>query len=69
MKQKPTYSAIEIYRMCATVKVDYITFKLLTELIEEEIELYSQDELIILMNASIIMFCRCMLEGALNYLK
>jgi hypothetical protein len=49
--------------------VEYNTFKLMTELIEEELHLYSDEDLVILVEASMIMFARCMLVAGLACLK
>lgn len=62
----PTYTAADIKKLCMTLPVEYDTFKIMVDIIDEEISLYSQEDLIILTQASMIMFCRCMLAGALN---
>jgi len=47
--------------MC--LESDSTTFNTLSELIQEEIDLYSQEDLVILVQASLIMFCRCLLTN------
>lgn len=65
---KPTYSAQEIKRLCTTIEVGYEGFKAIQEIIEEEIELYCEDDLIILCEASMIMFTRTMIYVSLRKL-
>lgn len=65
---QPTYSAQEIKKLCSTIEPDYIGFKLIRDIIEEEIELYSVDELAILCEASMVMFIRSMIYYRINYL-
>lgn len=64
----PTYSAIEIKRLCLEMEVDQ-DFKILAELIDEEIHLYSPDELPVLVEASMIIFTRSLLKFSLKQLK
>jgi len=45
---QPTYNASEIKRMCLELPMDHGTFSLLVEIIEEDLELYNEDELVIL---------------------
>lgn len=54
--KSPTYTATEILKMADTVLGEEI--KILADLIDEEIELYSLGELTILMRAAIIIFIR-----------
>lgn len=68
-KSKPTYTADEIKQMCLNLEMEYETFKILTELIENELELYSTEEMEILTEASFIMFNRALLNGALKFMK
>lgn len=63
---KPTYSAHEIKRLIISIPVEYDTLKIIVDIIEEEIDLYSEDELMILCEASMIMFTRCMLRAGLG---
>ena len=65
----PTYKATEILEMCTNLKLEYDTFKVLVDLIEDELYLYSDEDLIILMQASVIMFSRSMLKLSLNNMR
>ena len=65
----PTYTATEIKKLCKTVDVEYDTVKLITEIIEEDLDLYSEDDLVILMEASMIMFTRCLLYSSIMTIK
>jgi len=65
----PTYTAMEIRDMCINFKLEYDTFKVLVDLIEDELYLYSDEDLIILMQASVIMFSRSMLKLSLNNMR
>lgn len=60
MKKEPTYTAIQIKEMASNV-LDYDAMKILSELINEEIELYSTEDLPIIINASMILFTRSLL--------
>lgn len=53
MKTEPTYSGEEILVMAPNVDMEL--FKILAQLIEEEVHLYDQEELITLMHAVMIM--------------
>ncbi len=64
---KPTYSAYEIRKMCS--KFDYENFETLAGLIDEEIGLYSHEDLIILTQASVILLTRSILKLSLKYIK
>lgn len=55
-----TYTPQEIKDFCLTVDAD--EFKILTEIINEELELYSLEDLIIIMQASMILFTRSLLK-------
>jgi hypothetical protein len=66
---QPVYSATEIKKMCLTVDVSHETFQLISDIIEEDFHLYSDSDLVILMEASMIMFARCMLISSLNILN
>ena len=63
---QPTYKADEIRRMCLELPMDHATFSLLVEVIEEDLELYNEDELVILFQASMIMFTRSLLKLSLK---
>lgn len=66
MENKPTYTAIELKEMCVDFIFDYETFRIIIDLIEEELELYDQDDLIIIMQASMIIFARSLLARVGN---
>jgi hypothetical protein len=58
----PTYSANEIKAMCQKADMDYDSFKILADLIDEEIDLYPDEDIPVLMTASMIIFTRSMLK-------
>ena len=65
----PTYSATEIKSMCINFSLEYSIFKTIVDIIEDEFELYNDEDLIILMQASVIMFSRSMLKLSLNNMR
>ena len=65
----PTYSAAEIKSMCINFSLEYSIFKTIVDIIEDEFELYNDEDLIILMQASVIMFSRSMLKLSLNNMR
>lgn len=69
MSKVPTYTAMEIKRMCINFDLEYETFKTIVDIVDEEIELYSDEELVLIMQASVIMFSRSMLKLSLKNLK
>ena len=66
---QPTYSAEEIKSMCINFSLEYSIFKTIVDIIEDEFELYNDEDLIILMQASVIMFNRSMLKLSLNNMR
>lgn len=68
MTKQPTYSAKRIKEMAIAVN-DADSLKVLTELINEEIELYEMEDLAILSHASMILFTKSFLAGATKNLK
>lgn len=60
---------MEIHEMCCKFVLDYDTFKTIVDLIEEEIDLYSSEDLIVLTQASMIMFTRSLLKLSLKNIK
>lgn len=68
-KNSPTYSATEILTMCLSLELEYGTFKILIDLIEDEMPLYGPDELVILMQASMVVLTRSLLKASLNKLS
>ena len=66
---KPTYSAEEIKSMCINFSLEYSIFKTIVDIIEDEFDLYNDEDLIILMQASVIMFNRSMLKLSLNNMR
>lgn len=52
----PTYKACEIKRMCMVIDLD--GFKILSEIINEEIDFYNLDELITITEATMIFLNR-----------
>ena len=67
--ESPTYTASEIKAMCSKMELDYEAFKVLADLIDEEIDLYSEDELVILCEASMMIFSRSMLKLSLKNIR
>ncbi len=66
---QPTYSAIEVREMCINFSLEYSIFKTIVDLVEDEFDLYSDEDLVILMQASMIMFTRSMLKVSLNNMR
>jgi hypothetical protein len=64
----PTYTAGQIKEMCLYWTLDYTTFKIIADLVEEELDRYSEEDLIILCQASMIFFSRSMLKISLKHL-
>jgi len=58
----PTYTAAEIKEMCKAADFDYESYKILVELIEKEIHMYSTEDLRLLAEASIIAMNRGLLK-------
>lgn len=55
--------------MCSTFEMEYDTFKTISDIVEEEIDLYSEEDLVILTSASLIMFTRSMLKISLKNIR
>jgi hypothetical protein len=64
--RKPTYSPAEIRQMCQSIDVE--SYKTLIEILDEEIDLYNDEELKELMNVSMIIFTRTLLRGSIKNL-
>ena len=62
MSKQPTYSANEIYKMCTTMQVDKAACDTLSDLLDEELDLYNEIELEVLMKSAIILFTRAALK-------
>lgn len=62
MMREPTYTADEIRRKALTLDTD--SFKILIDLIDEELDRYSPEELPIILQASMILFTRSLLKFA-----
>lgn len=69
MTKTPTYTANEIRKMCCSFELEYETFKTIVDIVDEEIDLYSDEDLVFIMQASVIMFSRSMLKLPLKNLK
>jgi hypothetical protein len=69
MMKSPTYSAEEIREMCINFELEYESFKTIVDLVDQEMSLYTDEELVIIMQASVIMFSRSMLKLSLKNLK
>lgn len=57
----PTYTAMEILTMCAKTDMDLEAFKIIAGLIDEEIELYEKEDMVTIIEASMMLFTRSML--------
>lgn len=68
MSKQPTYEAKEILNLCTSCPVDHVSFAILVNLIEEEIELYDEYDIPILMQASMIIFSRSLLKSSMRFL-
>jgi hypothetical protein len=69
MPRLPTYTAKQIKEMCQSLEISTETLNILVDLIEEEIDLYDDEDLIIITQASMILFNRALLNGALKFIK
>lgn len=67
MTKAPTYSAIEIKRLAMTIN-DADGMKVLATLINEEIELYGDEEMAIVAQASMLIFVRSLIIGSIKLL-
>lgn len=65
----PTYTAMEVRQMCAKMDMSIEAFRILAKLIDEEIELYEDEDLIIVAQASFMLFTRSLLMGSIKNLK
>lgn len=69
MQKAPTYSAQELHKMCKEVDLDLGTFDVLSELICEEVDLYTTTEdLELVASATVILtvrilFRNCIIKG------
>lgn len=66
MRMQPTYSAKEILEMCRRLELDDYTIRIIIDLIDEELDLYNESELVILIQASMILFNRSLLKRFLH---
>lgn len=69
MTRQPTYTAEQIKDMCANMSLDYEGFKILSDLIDEEIDLYPPEDIPVLMQASMLVFSRTMFKFSLKRLQ
>lgn len=68
MQKTPTYTAKEIKEKVLQVN-DMESYKILANLIDEEIDLYEPEDVHTLMDASMMLFTRCLLFGSMKLLK
>lgn len=54
----PTYTAHEIHKMCCTMALEGDTFKILCDLVEEEMDCYTNDELLFINDGLFRLFLR-----------
>lgn len=69
MMMQPTYTAKRVKELCMTLEMDHDAFKVLVEVIEEEMDLYPEEDLVILLQASMIFFTRSLLQLSLKSMK
>lgn len=62
MKTETTYTANEVKEMCSTFTFDKGELRILTDLLNEELELYSEQDLVILIQAAMILFIRSLIK-------
>lgn len=67
-KSSPTYGAQEIRNMALKLDAEPELYKILTGVINEELELYSEEDIPIIMQASMILFTKSLLKGANKFL-
>lgn len=53
--------------MCMDFTFDFGTFKILVDLIEDEMQLYNEEDLLIIMQGSFILFTRSLLAGSAKF--
>ena len=66
---QPTYNVNEIKKLCLELPMDHATFNLLVDVIEEDLDLYNEDDLIVLFEASMIVFTRSILTMSLKIMR
>lgn len=69
MKKAPTYTAKELLNLSLTIDVDFEGYKILTELINDELDLYEEKDIPTIKRASENLFIKALLKGALKFLK
>lgn len=69
MTMQPTYTAKQVKHLCMTLEMDHDAFKVLVDVIEEEMDLYTEEDLVILLQASMIFFTRSLLQLSLKSLR
>lgn len=69
MSREPTYTAMQIKQMAANPMIDLEALKILVELINEELELYSVEDMAIVSHASMMLFTRSLLLGSIKKLQ
>jgi hypothetical protein len=55
--------------MCSKMDMDHDSFKVLAELIDEEIDLYEPEDIPVLMMASMIIFTRSLMKISLKNIR
>ena len=66
MKKQPTYTAAEIRAMC--LKLDIDSYRILVQVIDEELDLYDSEEIAELCHVSMMIFTRTLLMGSIKNL-
>lgn len=64
--REPTYTAPQILEMIKSLPMDRDAVKVLVDLIDEEMSLYTPEDMPILIHASMILFTRALLLGSLK---
>lgn len=67
MPKAPTYSPKEIKALAMTIN-DAEAMKVLAILIDEEMELYNEEDMLILLQASMMIFAKSLIMGSIKLL-
>lgn len=62
MKAEPTYTAEEVKAMCSTFTFGSTELRVLTDLLNEELDLYEEQDIAVLIQAASILFIRSLIS-------
>lgn len=62
MKIQPTYTSDEVKKMCSTFTFGSVELRVLTDLLNEELDLYEEEDIAILIQAASILFIRSLIS-------